>query len=142
MFDSTTSFAHLRQTILTTRVSLVVCAAVIIALLAVTAALAPRAGAAGALAPDAMLWHPCVPTQTMTHENRVHVKCAAPAPGGVYYFAVSTSNAARASQMLSLASTAQVAGRPLQVLYYTETSVNPEGCLTDNCRLMRALAME
>lgn len=83
----------------------------------------------------------CVPVQVVvfTTAPRMHVRCAA-AVGGIVYFAQSTSNSALAARVLSLLTTAQVAGRTLVIRYDpADTSGASIGCLVGDCRLIQAV---
>ena len=78
----------------------------------------------------------CTPVQVMTFPERVHVRCAA-AVGGISFFAVSTKDAAYAARVLSVISTAQVAGRTLTILYDpADLSGAAIGCQNTDCRLI------
>jgi hypothetical protein len=79
-----------------------------------------------------------VPTEVMTYAARIHVRCAA-SVGGIRYFALSTSDAANAARVLSVLTTAQVAGRTLTILYDpADISGAQIGCLVADCRLIQA----
>ncbi len=81
----------------------------------------------------------CTPVQVVDWGVRVHVRCAA-AVGGIIYFAVSTSDSQRAARVLSLASTALVAGRTLIINYDpADLSGASFGCQTNDCRVIRAI---
>lgn len=84
-------------------------------------------------------WVSCTPVSIVTYQVRVHVRCAAPV-GGILFFAVSTQNSAFAARVLSVIATAQVAGRTLSILYEpTDLSGAAIGCQTNDCRLIRAV---
>lgn len=84
------------------------------------------------------VWTPCTPENIAAYTTRVHVKCTA-AVGGIQYFAVSTDNAAFAARTLSVLSTAQVAGRTLDILYEPDNTSNlPPGCMESDCRALLA----
>lgn len=84
------------------------------------------------------VWTSCTPENIAAYTTRVHVKCTA-AVGGIQYFAVSTSNAAFAARTLSVLSTAQVAGRTLNILYEPDDTSNlPPGCMESDCRALLA----
>jgi hypothetical protein len=90
--------------------------------------------------PDAV-WATCTPTNVAAYTSRIHVKCAVAAPGGIWYFAASTANAAHAARLLSVLSTAHAAGRTLDILYEpSDTSGASIGCDPSDCRLMLAAA--
>jgi len=82
----------------------------------------------------------CVPTQVVvfTTAPRFHVKCAA-AVGGISYFALSTADSAQAGRVLSILTTAQVAGRTLVIRYDpADQSGASIGCQVNDCRLIQA----
>ena len=71
------------------------------------------------------------------YAGRIHVQCSNPAPGGIYYFALSTANSAHAARILSVLSMAHVTGKQLDILYDPgDTSGAALGCQEDNCRLI------
>lgn len=96
--------------------------------------------AAAPASPDAV-WTPCTPANVAAYTSRIHVKCTASAPGGIWYFAASTANAAHTARLLSVLSTAHAAGRTLEILYEpSDTSGASIGCNPSDCRLMLAAA--
>jgi hypothetical protein len=83
----------------------------------------------------------CTPDQVVVFTNapRLHVHCAA-AVGGISYFAVSTSDQAQAARVLSVISTALIAGRTLVIRYDpNDLSGAAIGCLNSDCRLIQAV---
>jgi len=81
----------------------------------------------------------CTPVQVMTFQGRIHVRCAA-SIGGIFFFAVSTQDAQFAARVLSVITTAQVAGRTLTILYDpADLSGAAIGCQNNDCRLIRAV---
>jgi hypothetical protein len=87
----------------------------------------------------AQTWITCTPVDIATYSGRVHVLCAAPV-GGISFFAVSTQNSAHAARVLSVISTAQVAGRTLKILYDpADHSGAGIGCVVTDCRLIIAV---
>ena len=105
-------------------------------------------GAVGAVLATALLagraeaaptWISCTPVEIATHPTRVHVRCAA-AVGGITFFAAATQDTAYAARVLSVVTAAQVAGRTLNILYDpADQSGAAIGCLTTDCRLIRAV---
>jgi hypothetical protein len=87
-------------------------------------------------------WYTCTPVNVAAFSQRIHVKCSASVGTGIWYFAVPTSNAANAARMLSLLSTAHVAGRTLWIQSdLADTSGASIGCQTNDCRLIIAAEM-
>jgi hypothetical protein len=88
-------------------------------------------------------WVSCTPVEVAVYtagSARLHVRCAA-AVGGISFFALSTADASVAARVLSVLSTAQVAGRTLSILYDpADLSGGQIGCATNDCRLIRAVA--
>src|SRR2546428_3065234 len=77
----------------------------------------------------------CTPVEIMTFQGRVHVRCSA-AIGGVTFFAASTQDSAFAARVLSVITTAQVAGRTLTILFDpADISGVAIGCQANDCRL-------
>jgi hypothetical protein len=90
--------------------------------------------------PSMETWISCTPVEVATYGNRVHVECSS-STGGVRFFAASTSDWQNAARVLSVISTAQVAGRTLNILYDpSDLSGEFIGCQTNDCRLIRAVA--
>ncbi len=90
-------------------------------------------------APAAAQWVSCVPINVTTYPLRMHVQCQAPI-SGISYFAASTADTASAARILSILTTAQVAGRTLNVLYDpADTSGTAIGCPSSDCRLIQAV---
>jgi hypothetical protein len=85
----------------------------------------------------------CVPVQVAVWANapRIHVRCASAVGGGIQYFALSTSDSALAARVLSVMTTAQVAGRTLDITFDpSDLSGASIGCLTTDCRLIEAIS--
>jgi len=90
----------------------------------------------------ANVWSDCVPTRVATFSNHVHVRCAASVSGGIFFFAVATTDSAFAARFVSVASSAMIAGRPLQVWYDpADLSGANFGCQTNDCRRAQALEL-
>lgn len=101
-------------------------------------------GAASVLAatgaPAAAATIRCQPDEVAVLPNRIHIRCEA-AVGGVSYYAVPVADAPHAARMLSLLSTALVAGRTLVLTYEpSDTSGETLGCSASNCRLLHGAA--
>ena len=97
-------------------------------------------GSFAASSPDAV-WTNCTPANVASYTTRVHVKCTA-SVGGIWYFAVATDNPAHVARILSVLSTAKVAGRTLSILYEPgSTSDLPPGCAASDCRTLLAAAI-
>lgn len=90
----------------------------------------------------AEVWSDCTPTAVASYGNRVHVKCSASVSGGIFYFALATTDTAQAARFVSVASSALVAGRNLKVLYDPADLTGAQfGCATNDCRRARALEL-
>lgn len=92
---------------------------------------APLAGDAGP--------HACTISNIAVYRTRIHVRCTTPAVVGtsnIYYFAASgaPADAVTTNRFLTLLNTAYALGKPVGIYYYTSTSSNPPGCLTNDCR--------
>lgn len=82
----------------------------------------------------------CQPDEVAVWPNRIHVRCEA-AIGGVLYFIVPVSDAPHAARMLSVISTAVVAGRSMLLTYEpSDTSGVALGCPANNCRVLQGAA--
>lgn len=93
-------------------------------------------------APEAATWRSCVPVEVMvytTGSRRIHVRCSA-AVSGILFHALATSDSSTAARVLSVITTAQVAGRTLTILYDPADTTNgpPIGCASSDCRLILA----
>jgi len=95
------------------------------------------------LAPEAPGGNPfyCTIVDVAVYENRIHVQCF-PGDGGIFYFAYATDSAhsSTANRLLAVANSAYAVGDHLWVLYDSNSSHNPPGCLVSDCRLMVGLA--
>ncbi|NMO21021.1 hypothetical protein HPC49_45355 [Pyxidicoccus fallax] len=84
----------------------------------------------------------CTPANVAVYSSRIHVKCAASVAGGIWYFALPTSDTAHANRMLSLLSTALAGGRTLSIDYNPSSTAGTSiGCLSSDCRLINFVAM-
>lgn len=78
----------------------------------------------------------CTAEEVAVFANRIYVRCAA-AVGGVSIFALPTTDAPHAARMLSLLSTAHVAGRAMTLIYETDAGAGGNfGCPPTDCRLL------
>lgn len=105
---------------------------------AVAGACAAMASPAPGLADDFMCTADAI---AVLPGSRIHVHCN-PGSGSVSYFALSTANA-DVNRILSLASTAVVASRPLRI-YYTPNDLSGAaiGCANVNCRLLWGMELQ
>jgi hypothetical protein len=70
---------------------------------------------------------------------RLHVHCTA-AVGGIQYFALSTADAPQAARVLSVITSALLAGRTLTIRYDpADLSGSGIGCLNTDCRLIQSI---
>lgn len=84
----------------------------------------------------------CTPANVAVYTNRIHVKCAASTSGGIWYFALATTDTAHVNRTLSLLSTALAGGRTLSIDYNPSTTAGTSiGCLSTDCRLINWIAM-
>ncbi len=88
-------------------------------------------------------YYVCSPVEVGVFTNRVHVRCAAPAPGNILYFAVATADSKHAARLLSLLLTSQVAGKNVGINYNpSDLSGSAIGCANSDCRLISWAAMQ
>lgn len=81
----------------------------------------------------------CAPSNVFVFSNRVHIRCVE-SVGGIQYFAAPTADAAYAARVLSILSTATVAGRTVSIFYDpADTSGASIGCQANDCRLIQAV---
>jgi hypothetical protein len=83
----------------------------------------------------------CTPSYIGTFSNRVHVLCTLAAPGGIFYFAASTSDSKYAARVLSIMLTAKSLGKNLQIYYDPSGDGSAFGCQTNDCRPITAIEM-
>ena len=81
----------------------------------------------------------CTPSYIGAFSSRVHVLCTLPAPGGIYYFAVPTSDSKNANRVLSIMLTAKSLGRDLQIYYDPSGDGSAYGCGVNDCRPIIAI---
>ena len=72
-------------------------------------------------------------------ESRIHVRCTE-ASDGSDYFALSTRDP-DVDRVLSILQTAISTGTPLGLAYSVDSAENPEGCLVQDCRKIRAVSL-
>ena len=85
----------------------------------------------------------CTVNNVAAYETRIHLRCDASPGDGVYYFAYATDPAhfSAANQILAVANTAFALGRPVYVYYQSDSSYNPPGCHTSDCRGLTGVSM-
>ena len=69
--------------------------------------------------------------------SRIHVLCSQAVLGNVRFFAISASDP-DASRIQSLATSALVAKKQLNIMYDPNPANNPPSCLAADCRLLEA----
>lgn len=101
-----------------------------------------QSNAVSAAEPEAATWYRCTPANVAVFASRIHIKCTAAAPGGILYFAYPARDTANASRFLSLLTSAEVAGKQVDVLYDpADTSGASFGCATGDCRTISGVAL-
>lgn len=81
----------------------------------------------------------CTPSNTAVFATRVHVKCVE-SVAGIQYFAAPTDDDAHVARILSVISTATVAGRPMFIFFDpSDTSGSAIGCQISDCRLIQGI---
>jgi hypothetical protein len=84
----------------------------------------------------------CKPVETMSFPARVHVRCALPVDGRFMFFAASTQDPRFASRMVNISLVGQVAEKTLSILFDpSDQSGVAFGCLENDCRIVRAIAL-
>ncbi len=76
----------------------------------------------------------CTPTESGVFFNRVALRCATPAPSGVYYFALGNTDSAVASRYLSLFTSGLLAGKNIGIYYDPTKHGDSFGCNFSDCR--------
>jgi hypothetical protein len=84
----------------------------------------------------------CTPIEVGLKDKEVFVRCSGEVGGGISYFGHSTSpDAPAAARILTVLSTALVAGRTLVIFYEpNDTSGDGIGCQASNCRLITGVS--
>lgn len=101
-----------------------------------------RPSVAVAAEPDAETWYRCTPAHVAAFTGRIHIRCTAAAPGGIWYFAYPTRDTANASRFLSLLTSAEVAGKQVDILYDpANTSGVSFGCAANDCRTIIGVSL-
>jgi hypothetical protein len=96
-------------------------------------------GLSGALAAEKFFT--CTPTQVATFTKRIHLACS-PADGAIVFFALGVSDQNKANRVLSIASTAVVLKKTIQIVYDpNDLSGENFGCLNKDCRLIIGIQM-
>ncbi len=79
----------------------------------------------------------CVPADVTVFNERIHVRCSDKTTDGasaIYYFAVPTSDATRANRFMTMAMSALVSGRRLNINFTNGASGASYGCQVADCR--------
>ncbi len=82
-------------------------------------------------------WFECQASEVTEATNRVSVRCSNTLPLGVdtiSYVSLATTDIAKASRFVSLASAAVLSGHVFRALVPTSSATNTAGCLSTNCR--------
>ena len=83
------------------------------------------------------LFYQCTPSTAASFTDRVHVFCATPYNGAIYWFAYCTKDSATASRMLSVFETAIATGKNIGIYFDpNDTSGTTCGCASNNCRVV------
>lgn len=110
-----------------------------------------HAVAAPPTAPHQSVVFACTPTGVASFDTRIHVRCSTPytyydvggSPSSIYWFAFPNRDSATASRMLSLATSAQLAGKNLAIFFNPDDlSGGSWGCQTGDCRVMWGLELK
>jgi len=79
----------------------------------------------------------CTPVNVGVFTNRIHVKCSASTVGGIWYFALPTTDAEHCNRMLTVLTTALEGARSLTIDYNPSSTAGTSiGCLSTDCRLI------
>ena len=110
--------------------------------------LVPATAAVLALAPAhpsfaASSFFGCKSVEVATYPERIHVKCAQPANGNYFYFAIPTANSAHAARILSTLLMGHTVGKNLVVEFDpADTSGTAFGCGANDCRRLLSVAVQ
>jgi len=96
------------------------------------------------LAPDTWYWRSCTITEIFVNAERAHVKCSAASPAGVYYYAMNGNGATQiyVNRALAILNTAYAMNKAVWITYDSETSANPPGCQTADCRALVQIVIQ
>ncbi|GAA0406246.1 hypothetical protein GCM10009133_13610 [Cocleimonas flava] len=90
----------------------------------------------------------CTPADVSVFFNsRLHIKCTTPMETGhywdeyIYYFSVSINDYDSFNYALKLATEAVGSGKQLKLWAKSNSSFNPSGCSSSNCRKLTAISL-
>ena len=91
-------------------------------------------------APNASFY--CDVSNVASFDNRIHIRCSN-SNNGIYYYAYPTDpvHVATANQFLAIGNTAYALGHHVWVYYDSNSSMNPAGCNTSDCRGLYGVSM-
>jgi hypothetical protein len=114
----------------------------------VRVSLVALAGALLALVPAqpsfaASTFFTCKSVDVAVYPERIHVRCAQAASGGIVFFAVPTANSAHAARILSALLMAHSVGKNVVVEFDpNDTTGTAFGCAANDCRRLLSVAVQ
>lgn len=85
-------------------------------------------------------WGVCTPSEVVTYQVRVHVRCANAVEPNIIFFAAGTEDPAFASRVLSVVGVARLMNLNVAILFDpNDLSGASIGCLNMDCRKIRAV---
>jgi hypothetical protein len=91
----------------------------------------------------ASTFNTCKPVEVGTYPERIHVKCAQAASGGIVFFAVATANSAHAARILSSLLMAHTVGKNIVVEFDANDMTGTAfGCAANDCRRILSVAVQ
>lgn len=95
------------------------------------------------LSAHAVDYFSCKLRDVTVFNNRIHARCTTATSGGIYFFAVPTSDATKANRLLTIGTTTLVSGRKFVAIFEpSDTSGVSFGCQADDCRALVGFAIE
>jgi hypothetical protein len=92
---------------------------------------------------NAVEYFGCKLKDVTVFNNRIHARCTTATTGGIYFFAVPTSDAAKANRLLTIGTTVLVSGRKFVAIFEpSDTTGTSFGCQADDCRALLGFAIE
>ncbi|MFA5837919.1 MAG: hypothetical protein WC837_13285 [Bellilinea sp.] len=90
---------------------------------------------------DAIGWFSCTIVAIAAFDDRIHVRCSNTPGSGVYWFAAASTypNELLANRYLTLLNTAYALKSSVDIYWDSDSTHNPPGCLTGDCRKMVGL---
>lgn len=94
---------------------------------------------------DAQFTHLCEISEIAILPGRIHVRCTIGVGGGaLVYFAIpsDSANALMANRYLTMLNSAFALGQEVNILFESDSTLNPPNCQAGDCRLIVGMTMD